>query len=164
MKQKIRQIMVIQRCLCDNKIKKPSPPMEVVQAEVQRIRDRLSIIKKRNDHIQKEKKLMIQKAGCSYGFGDKKLSFPFFTMANDYYAQFMTNIMKNLQGRFYNKGLVIAEEQEECLEVIFVLRGKYNIGYEINRKRRFRKQFGPSTLIGAFQMCFLKRHQFLIVA
>ena len=29
---------------------------------------------------------MIEKAGCSFGFGDKKLFFPFFTMANDYYA------------------------------------------------------------------------------
>lgn len=29
---------------------------------------------------------MIQNAGCSYGFGEKKLQFPFFTMANDYYA------------------------------------------------------------------------------
>ena len=78
--------MVIKRCLYDNKIKKPSPPKEVVLAEVERIRDRLTRIQNRNDQIQKEKKLMIQKAGCIYGFGDKKLFFPFFTMANDYYA------------------------------------------------------------------------------
>ena len=31
-----------------------------------------------------------------YGFGEKKLVFPFLTMANDYYALFMTHIMKNL--------------------------------------------------------------------
>ena len=41
-------------------------------------------------------KKMIEKAGCSYGFGEKKLVFPFLTMANDYYALFMTHIMKNL--------------------------------------------------------------------
>ena len=76
----------------------------------------------------------------------------------------MTHIMMNLEGRFYRQGHVIVQEQDECLEVLFVLRGRYNIGYEINRKRRFRKQFGPSTLIGAFQMSFLKRYQFLIVA
>ena len=59
---------------------------------------------------------------------------------------------------------MIVNEQDECLEVQFVIRGRYNIGYEINRKRKLRKQFGPSTLIGSFQMCFLKRYQFVIVA
>lgn len=54
--------------------------------------------------------MMIKNAGCSYGFGEKKLNYPFFTMANDHYAQFMTSIMKNLQCRFYTAGQVIAQE------------------------------------------------------
>ena len=85
-------------------------------------------------------------------------------MQNDYYAEFMTQIMKNLEVRQFKQGQIITQEQDECLEVYFIQNGRYNIGYEINRKRRLRKQFGPSTIIGAFQMCFTKRHEFLIIA
>ena len=39
--------------------------------------------------------------------------------------------------------------------------GKYNIGFEINKKRYFRKQFGPSTIIGGYNISFQKRHFFI---
>ena len=71
-------------------------------------------------------------------------------MSNDYYAEFMTQLMKNLEIRYFKLGQVLSEEQDECLEVYFVQQGRYNVGYEINRKRRLRKQFGPSTIIGAY--------------
>ena len=59
---------------------------------------------------------------------------------------------------------VIHKELDECLEVLFVYDGKYNVGYEINKIRRFRKQFGPSTIIGAYQIGFQKRFFFHMVA
>lgn len=59
---------------------------------------------------------------------------------------------------------MIAQEQDECQEVLFIQQGKYNIGYEVNKRRRYRKQFGPSTIIGAYQMCFLKRFEFIFTA
>jgi hypothetical protein len=34
------------------------------------------------------------------------------------------------------------------------MEGRYNIGYEINKKAHFRKQFGSSTIIGSFQISF----------
>ena len=42
--------------------------------------------------------------------------------------------------------------------------GKYNVGYEINKKRYFRKQFGPSTIIGAYNVFYNIRHLFIMKA
>ena len=66
------------------------------------------------------------------------------------YSKFMTLIMENLEIRKYEKGEIIIKELDECLEVLFVLEGTYNIGYEINKKIKYRKQFGFSTIIGGF--------------
>ena len=51
----------------------------------------------------------------------------------------MTKIMRSLETRYFMKYEVIYKELDECLEVLFVLEGKYNVGYEINKIRRFRK-------------------------
>jgi hypothetical protein len=50
------------------------------------------------------------------------------------------------------------------LEVIFVENGKYDYGYEVNKKKIYRRQFGASTMIGGFQVHFEERHQFNIRA
>jgi adenosine/AMP kinase len=42
------------------------------------------------------------------------------------------------------------KELDECNEVLFVIDGRYNVGYEVNKNVRYRKQFGYSTLIGGF--------------
>ncbi len=72
------------------------------------------------------------------------------TYEDDEYSNFMTKVMQSLEIRKIQKGEIIARELDECDEILFVFRGRYNIGYEINRKYRFRKQFGCSTIIGAF--------------
>lgn len=58
--------------------------------------------------------------------------------------------MQSLEIRKYPKGHIIANELDECQEVLFVISGKYNIGYDINRKTIYRKQFGCQTIIGSF--------------
>lgn len=47
--------------------------------------------------------------------------------------------MQNLEIRQYAKGEMIAYELDECLEVLFVQQGRYNVGYEVNKKIRYRK-------------------------
>ena len=37
-------------------------------------------------------------------------------------------------------------------------------GYEVNKKKIYRRQFGASTIIGGFQVQFEERHQFNIKA
>lgn len=58
---------------------------------------------------------------------------------DDRYACFMTQILRSLEARFFTQQQIIAKELDECLEVLFVLEGKYVIGYEINNVKRFRK-------------------------
>lgn len=66
--------------------------------------------------------------------------------------------MQSLEIRFYHPKKVILQELDECLEVIFVESGKYDYGYEVNHKKIYRRQFGPSTIIGGFQVHFQERN------
>lgn len=59
---------------------------------------------------------------------------------------------------------IIREELDECLDIIFVESGKYDYGYEINKKKIYRIQFGCSTIIGGFEMNYEQRFQFNIRA
>jgi len=47
--------------------------------------------------------------------------------------------MHILEIRKFYKGEIIAKELDECNEAIFVMEGRYNIGYEINKKIKYRK-------------------------
>lgn len=66
----------------------------------------------------------------------------------------MTSILKNLHIRMYEPKEIIVRELDECLEILFIFKGRYNVGYEINKKERYKRQFGCSTIIGGFQLCF----------
>ena len=69
----------------------------------------------------------------------KPLSFPYLTFEkDDNYLKFMTLIMRSLESRYFIQHDVIHKELDECHEVLFIMEGKYNIGYEINKKRHFR--------------------------
>jgi adenosine/AMP kinase len=57
----------------------------------------------------------------------------------------MTQIMQFLEISQILESEIIAKELDECNEILFVMDGKYDIGYEINKKIRYRKQFGDST-------------------
>ena len=87
--------------------------------------------------------------------------FPYFGYDNEIYADFMKQFMNHLEIRKFKKFQIIANEMEESLEVLFVEQGRYQVGYEINKKRFFRRQFGVSTNIGGFNTCFKKRYLFI---
>ena len=55
------------------------------------------------------------------------------------YCSFMKNLMNSLEIRKFREGEIIANEMEESLEVMFVNKGRYDIGYEINNKKFFRR-------------------------
>ena len=58
---------------------------------------------------------------------------------DDRYAEFMTKIMRSLEARFFIEYDIIHKELDECLEVLFVIEGRYAIGYEINKMRKYRR-------------------------
>ena len=76
----------------------------------------------------------------------------------------MVAIMETLETRYFYPRQVICKELEQALEFYFVQQGRYNIGYEINKVIKYRLQFGPRTVIGAFNVAFNKRHQYFIQA
>jgi hypothetical protein len=59
-------------------------------------------------------------------------------------------LMSNLEIRNFDAGKLVVKELDECMELLFVMDGKYDIGYEINKKYHWRRQFGHSIVIGGF--------------
>mmetsp|Transcript_18773 Transcript_18773/g.28890 ORF Transcript_18773/g.28890 Transcript_18773/m.28890 type:complete len:93 (-) Transcript_18773:1415-1693(-) len=90
------------------------------------------------------------------------MKFPFFTYEDEQYCQFMIKLMQCLEIRYFPPKAVVCEELDECLEILFVTKGFYIYGYEINKKRMYRRQFGRNTIVGGFQITFENRHQFMM--
>jgi len=63
-------------------------------------------MKERDQKIHQDKIKFREMAGTMYGytFGTNKIEFPFMTFQNDKYSEFMTQIMKNLEVRYYKSG------------------------------------------------------------
>jgi len=78
------------------------------------------------------------------------MNFPFYNYYDDEYCEFMTYIMNSLEVRKYPRGFSLANEMDECMELLFVEKGEYSVGYEINKQEFLRLRFGMSTMIGGF--------------
>ena len=90
----------------------------------------------------------------------KKVQFPYYTFEDQFYSRFMLSLMNLLEVRSFNKREIIANEMDESLEVLFVESGIYDVGYEINKKVFYERQYGTSTIIGGFQICYNRRYNF----
>jgi len=44
--------------------------------------------------------------------------------------------------------------------MFFITKGCYDVGYEINKKVRYRMQFGGRTIIGGFNVTFEQKHTY----
>ena len=83
---------------------------------------------------------------------DSKLhiEFPFYTYRDLEYCRFMLTLMSHLEVRKFKPGCTFIRELDECPEILFVMDGKYDVGYQVNNVKYFRRQFGHSTVIGGF--------------
>ena len=97
---------------------------------------------------------------CLYGtrWG---LQYPYFTFDNENYNEFMILMLSALEMRRYLKDEIITNEMDESFEILFVELGRYDVGYEVNKKPFYRLRFGESTQIGGFQILYFKRHNFV---
>ena len=66
-----------------------------------------------------------------------------------------------LEVRIFIPEQIIAEECDECLEMLFVESGIYSIGYLINNRPKLRLRFGVPTVIGGFQLAYKRRYDFI---
>lgn len=73
----------------------------------------------------------------------------------------MIDLLNSLEYRSYVADELIANELDECHELLFVQQGKYCVGYQINNKVYYRKELGKYSIIGGVQIMFHKRFQFL---
>ena len=70
------------------------------------------------------------------------------------YGDFMIKFMNKLEARMYKTNVIIASEMDECLDVLFVEKGYYKVGYQINNVHFYKRRFGMFTVIGGFQTCY----------
>ena len=59
---------------------------------------------------------------------------------------------------------MIAQELEECNEVLFVLKGQYSMGFQINKKAHYKINLRDGTVISGFNVLYECRSQYLIKA
>ena len=85
--------------------------------------------------------------------------FPFYDYNNDLYCSFMIKLMIYLEPRQFNANEMIYEELEDANEILFVTKGRYDIGYVMNRTVKYRLQITDRTCIGGFNMVFNRRFQ-----
>ena len=59
------------------------------------------------------------------------------------------------------RGSVLYEELEEIQEIFFVSKGTMDIGYELNKSRKFVVRYTDKTVVGAYNCSFNKRSMFI---
>ena len=63
--------------------------------------------------------------------------------------------------RHEEAGHVFFGEREECLEIIFAIKGAIGIGFEINGERRFSLRKENGCVVGGFNVTFFSRSNYI---
>ena len=66
----------------------------------------------------------------------------------------MLSILRSLEPRIEKKDSIIFEELDDINEVVFIERGQVDIGYELNKKKKYVLRYQDKTLIGAYNCTF----------
>ena len=85
----------------------------------------------------------------------------FYTWDNQKYQNFMLCLLRCLEPRREERGVMLVKELDEFNEVYFFNRGIYEIGFEINHKCFFVLRYKNSNVIGAYGVTFNVRALFV---
>ena len=77
------------------------------------------------------------------------------------YRSFMMAILQNLEPRKEEPNSFLFEELDEFNEIIFFMKGFYEVGYSINNKNEFLPEKQSKNVIGAYGATFDKRALFI---
>ena len=66
----------------------------------------------------------------------------------------MVQILRSLEPRIEKKDKTIFEELDDINEVIFIEKGQVEIGYELNKKKKYVLRYYDKSLIGAYNCTF----------
>ena len=76
----------------------------------------------------------------------------------------MIRVLMNLEPRREQANVIFIEELDEFNEVVFFMKGIYEIGYSINKENHFKLRFENSNVIGAYGVSFHKRAIFVYIS
>lgn len=68
-----------------------------------------------------------------------------------------------MEPRIEKAGSILFEELDEINEVIFIMNGTVEIGFEINKIRKFVLRFEKNLVIGAYNCIFDERSMFIVL-
>lgn len=74
----------------------------------------------------------------------------------------MITLLKALEPFSIPSKELLYQELDDVNVIHFVEDGMYDLGFEINKVRKFKLRLSSSTLIGAFNICFNKRMNYLL--
>jgi len=73
----------------------------------------------------------------------------------------MMMTMRSLEPREEHSSVTLIKELEDVNEVICFTHGTYQIGYEFNGVEHFKIRFKNSNMIGAFNLSFNEKSQYI---
>lgn len=70
-------------------------------------------------------------------------------------------ILTNLEPRLEKSQSILIEELDEVNEIFYVIKGQVDIGYELNKARKFVIRYQDKTVIGGYNCTFNKKAIFV---
>lgn len=92
---------------------------------------------------------------------NKRLQHTCYKWNDSEYSDFMISILKCMEPRFYHENELLYEELQEILEMTFVMKGSFLIGYEINKKKKFKIHIRQHSHFGGYNCIFNKKSLFI---
>jgi len=96
---------------------------------------------------------------------NKKIKHSYYNWENPVYSDFMIDILKSLEPRRYPENEIIYQELDEILEMTFMITGSFNVGYEINKVKKYKLHFNcgknDDSTFGGFNTLFFKKSMFI---
>ena len=85
----------------------------------------------------------------------------FFTWNDTQYRDFMMSMLIKLEPRYEPENTILVDELDEMTEIIFVYEGTINVGYEINKQKKFCLKYTNYCVIGSYGINFDQRACFI---
>lgn len=85
----------------------------------------------------------------------------YYTWEDQEYRSFMMFLLTHLEPRREEEGAILFEELQGVNEVVFVEQGIVEIGYDINKVRKFVLRYNNKTVVGAYNCTFSKQSIFV---
>lgn len=73
-------------------------------------------------------------------------------------------MLRKLEPRYEPAGTILVDELDEMTEIIFVYEGEINVGYEINKQKKYCFKFKDKCVIGSYGINFDQRACFIYQA